>query len=564
MATFALARADHPAWWSNPDRMDAFARDPAWGRMAANKLGQPATRVKHQKRIAGRIYLGASRRARDIAISEKDGLCWVLDNLSGVINVVDIERRRLASSITGLEMPLAIHYLPQTKRLLVLDHERESRKNKIVLIDPHDQTDKTVIAVDALSAHRLCSTVVSHDESTLWVSVPSGLSSYYGQTPSYLYEIDIESGTWSERAASVPPRNNGYRLDFSPNIHCLMDRDGRLIVSGLKPRTISRYNKKTATFDTLVTLKSKVNQIFSDGSTDRVYAVLRTGEVVYFDPYKQKEPVYMGLSGSISSIQHLGKSETVVLADRQTHTLKTYALPASKQSITIDLPGDKFGFPVGVERLALHEESQTLVAIVREGGALALYDLHKRVGTFLDVKGGWCVRIPPGSELAIVCNRNSDNLSVVDLSTDRFLGTIPVQGQPADIRFRPDGQLGVVFDIDGNAIGVLDVTAREMQPKKEHEIPDDLLPAEPRTLAIGDRSGNWVKVPGWIGVEWPIIINNEKGRSYWRLFARNLTSVVLSPDENWAYVLCEKNNGPMLLKVPVRNTDIEAQSINSR
>jgi len=50
------------------------------------------------------------------------------------------------------------------------------------------------VPVESLSATRVSSTVVSHDESTLWVTVSPGRSSLYGQTPGRLYEIDIESG----------------------------------------------------------------------------------------------------------------------------------------------------------------------------------------------------------------------------------------------------------------------------------------------------------------------------------------------------------------------------------
>jgi hypothetical protein len=52
-----------------------------------------------------RIFLGSFRRAVDFCISEKDGLCWVLNDLSDNMNVVDLHEGRLAGSFGGFISP---------------------------------------------------------------------------------------------------------------------------------------------------------------------------------------------------------------------------------------------------------------------------------------------------------------------------------------------------------------------------------------------------------------------------------------------------------------------------
>ena len=81
-----------------------------------------------------------------------------------------------------------------------------------------------------------------------------------------------------------------------------------------------------------------------------------------------------------------------------------------------------------------------------------------------------------------------------------------------------------VFDIKGKAIGVLDVATLQMLPNDGRELPDDLVAAGPRSLALSKEGRNWVKVPGWTGVEKSIVRQDHFGKDW--MFRFNIIPVI--------------------------------------
>ncbi len=68
----------------------------------------------------------------------------------------------------------------------------------------------------------------------------------------------------------------------------------------------------------------------------------------------------------------------------------------------------------------------------------------------------------PGTSLALVSNRGSANISVIDLDTNEELTTIPTQGRPDIIAVSPDGKRAYLTSRVGKSVQVIDVPARKV------------------------------------------------------------------------------------------------------
>ena len=64
---------------------------------------------------------------------------------------------------------------------------------------------------------------------------------------------------------------------------------------------------------------------------------------------------------------------------------------------------------------------------------------------------------PDGTRVAVV-NYDSDNVSVIDTSTNVVVATVPVGANPQDITYAPDGRHLYTANVDDNSISVVNTT----------------------------------------------------------------------------------------------------------
>ncbi len=60
--------------------------------------------------------------------------------------------------------------------------------------------------------------------------------------------------------------------------------------------------------------------------------------------------------------------------------------------------------------------------------------------------------------VAYVVNNGSNNVSVIDATTDRVTATLPVGPGPSSIAVEPTGRAAYVTNLDGATLSVLDLT----------------------------------------------------------------------------------------------------------
>lgn len=555
-------------------------------------------RATHEQFVDKKIFLGAFRRAATFCISEKDAICWVLNDLSRNINVVDIRQRRIAGALGRLDGPLAVHYLEQSEQIIVVDEAKRPRRGvTIKFLHPSTGEQTKEIEIDDWRTYRINSAVLSQDESTLWLVTSATMSSLYGSVPSVMYQIGlirekVEICVGSKKAEIGKVNHDMLQM------RCVLDPQGRLFVSGHQPKTISQYDIPSGKLRPLVTLPDEIGILFADSVKARVYASLMRGGIAVIDTDKGELVFVIPTRQAVTAMCTVPETNELLIALKGSHELELVDTNAFDKRGIVILPGGDKGGPVGVAKMSFHAESGTLVAIVREGYGLALYDFQTNSGCFLDVRDPTCVRVDPRGKYAYTCNSGSGNISIVDLSADRFVGTIQIGGSPWDMDFLPGSKCALITDPARKRILTLDLDTHEIlnefslekSPYRvisskdgkscivswdsflgdrsildlgsgritKAEISDLSAEAWPdiriyiRSVAIGDKTGVRVKVPGWLGVEWSIVIGRDTGREYVRLFADNITSVALSADEQWAYIACQKSaSNPVLLKVRI-------------
>src|SRR5438046_5199461 len=75
--------------------------------------------------------------------------------------------------------------------------------------------------------------------------------------------------------------------------------------------------------------------------------------------------------------------------------------------------------------------------------------------------------------LVYVSNERSDDVTIIDATTDRVVATVPVGGRPRGIGVSPDGRAVYVALGNENAIGVLDAESRKVTRKlKAGSVPE--------------------------------------------------------------------------------------------
>ena len=555
--------------------------------------------------VKSKIPLGAFWGAKDLCISEENGLCWVLNRWS--INVVELKEKQLVGAFGDFHRPLAMRYLTKSNRIIVVDAAREHRGSIIKFYDLETGNLTDEIMIDDNRACKFNSVILSNDESRLWLVTHAARVSMlklsdYDPSRSAMYEVDLD-GKKAELCIGEGKAGSD-RSDFNGvlglQMRCVLDAKGRLFLSGHSLKTISQYDETTKTIKDIVKLKNEPCYLNADPVRARLYVIFPEGGITVIDTDKRRLVGEIPTDKVIENMLVLSDTNELLLADKDSHELQVYDAETLEKRGVISLPGTLRGHPKGIGKLAFHKESRTLVAVVRTGFGLALYDCEGGSGVFLNVRDPMSVHVGPKGKLIYTCNKGSGNISVVDLVAERFVGTIEIGGSPFDMEFLPDGRTALISDRTEKRIVVLDLEKKKIlkefklskQPisvisskdgkrcaiasnwSKKHNdcfivdldsgkservrisslVKEDWpgINKTGRAMAIGEKTGVQIEVPGWIGSKGPILIDGPKETKRVKHFAYDTTSVVLSPDEKWAYITCRFNfSGPVLVKISI-------------
>ena len=551
-----------------------------------------------------RIFLGSFRRAVDFCISEKDGLCWVLNDLSDNMNVVDLHEGRLAGSFGGFISPQACHYLPTSNRLLVVDEARDSRGAVVRLLDAATGVEKKQIAVRDWRAYRISSTALSEDETTLWLVTACTHSSLYGPVRSVLYKIDLRSGR--SELCMGPARPDMETGTTAPGrMACVLGPNGRLFFWGHEPNTISEYDTSAGEARCFLRLEEEFDILAADADRGRLYVCFAAGNIAEVDTDKAALASTIETNGRVTAmclVPHVQELVYLVEGSGEAQVLDARTLD---NKYAINLPGITKGAEGAVAKMCFDKGAKTLVVAARNGNALVLYDTLSGAARVLDVGNPTCVRVGPGGERIYICHAQTGNISMVDAKTDKFLGTIQLGGSLWDVDFLHKKNHAVVADVAGARVVLLDLDTlkilrefiTEQKPWRVIVSEDDRrclvsfdrlwdfessgravldfksgivtrvrtselreawpqIPKREYSLAVERRNGGlYVRIPGFLRSTHYVPIGSASARRYLASFGYEMPCVALSPDERWAYVACQISPANAVLLKVAMDTD---------
>jgi YVTN family beta-propeller protein len=109
-------------------------------------------------------------------------------------------------------------------------------------------------------------------------------------------------------------------------------------------------------------------------------------------------------------------------------------------------------------------------------------------------KAPLAIAISPDGSRAVVANYFSGDVSIIDTSTDRTIGTVPVQYEPGDVAIAPNGTVVVASgsNIDIGAISMIDLATERVVGKPipyEHRVHGLAITPDGRTALVATEQG---------------------------------------------------------------------------
>ena len=109
-------------------------------------------------------------------------------------------------------------------------------------------------------------------------------------------------------------------------------------------------------------------------------------------------------------------------------------------------------------------------------------------------KAPFSIALSPDGSRAVVANFFSSNVSIIDTSTNRTIGTVPVRYEPGAIAIAPNGTVVVSSgsNIDAGAISVIDLTTQQVVGKPipyEHRVHGLAITPDGREALVGTEQG---------------------------------------------------------------------------
>src|ERR1700722_5430823 len=97
--------------------------------------------------------------------------------------------------------------------------------------------------------------------------------------------------------------------------------------------------------------------------------------------------------------------------------------------------------------------------------------------------------VPALADEAFITDQPGDAVSVIDLSTNKVVATIPISGKPAGIAMSRDGRTAFVTSTEGKFISVIDAASRKVTAKI-------MVPDTPLGIAV-DPAAKFIYVAGF-------------------------------------------------------------------